>query len=90
MGSVKLVVECLFTSVMFIKATKDLITYPLVELAGYRLARHQTTLAHKQPSIRIESGDSEHDLLCTIFEHPCLTLFQEAKEKAYSTGEQTL
>jgi hypothetical protein len=90
MRNVELVVERLMPLVILMKNSIGLPTYPLVELASYCLARHETTLADKQPALRIESGDSEHYLLCAIFEHPCLSLFQKTKQEAYKAGEETL
>lgn len=61
-----------------------------MELPRYGLARHQTTLANQQFAIRIEGSNSKHNLLCAIFEHPLLPLFEETKEEAYCAGEKTL
>jgi hypothetical protein len=53
-------------------------TNPLMELTSDGLARHQAALAHQESTLCIECGDSEHDLLRSIFEHPLLTLFEKA------------
>jgi hypothetical protein len=89
MRGVKLVIECLQMSVI---SGQDVhcSTYALVELSRDSLARHQTTLADQQFTVRIEGGNSKHDLLCTVLEHPFLPLLEEAKKKAYCAGEKTL
>jgi hypothetical protein len=61
-----------------------------VELTCDCLTWHQTALTDQKSTIRIESGDSKHDLLGAVFEHPLLTLLEEAEEEAHSTGEKTL
>jgi hypothetical protein len=89
MRGVKLVIERLEVSVML---GDDVYrsTYALVELSRDRLARHQTTLADQQFAVRIEGGNSKHDLLCAVLEHPFLTLLEEAKKEAYCAGKKTL
>jgi hypothetical protein len=65
-------------------------THPLMKLASNGLARHQSTLTNQESAFGVECGNCEHDLLRTIFEHPLLTLFHEAKQEAYSAREETL
>jgi hypothetical protein len=61
-----------------------------MKLTSYCLTRHQATLANQQPTLCIKCGNSKHDLLCAVFEHPLLALLQETKEKADSTCEEAL
>jgi hypothetical protein len=61
-----------------------------MELASDGLGGQQSTLADKQPSTFVECGARQHDLLCTVFEHLPLTLFQEAEKKAHRAGAEGL
>jgi hypothetical protein len=61
-----------------------------MELASDGLGGQQSTLADKQSSTFIKCGARQHDLLCTVFEHLPLALFQEAEEKAHCAGAEGL
>lgn len=61
-----------------------------MKLASDGLTRHQAALAHQESTLCIKSGNSEHDLLRTILEHPLLTLSYEAEDEAYCASEEAL
>jgi hypothetical protein len=65
-------------------------THALMKLPRYGLARHQTALADQQFAVRIEGGNSKHNLLCAILEHPLLTLLEKTKKEAHCAGKKTL
>jgi hypothetical protein len=61
-----------------------------MKLASDGLGGQQSTLADKQSSTFIKCGARQHDLLCTVFEHLPLTLFQETEKKAHCAGAEGL
>jgi hypothetical protein len=62
----------------------------LVELLGDGLTRHQSALTDEQSSFRVECGDSQNDLCCSILLQSSLTLLDEAEQKAHDTRAQAL